>query len=180
MKIVTLLAVISVIALPGCVMGPRDNVGFSSVEHIDALAGVYQNVGESDPSNPPHRKVYLSQVIWPRDPSLDHSAIVTIRIVAVSNTVLQVTALEEHVTRREDTFIEGKDFSIRNGRVHLHYSVEGPGDNVFGVAVEHFEIGLDQKRDGKYRSTGVGAGIVLLIPFVLAAAEDVRFPRISE
>ena len=51
----------------------------------------------------------------------------------------------------------------------------GSGDPLVGPRYESYEIGLDAKGDGKYRSQGVGAGLsFLFFPVVISETQEVR------
>jgi len=83
------------------------------------------------------------------------------------------------------TYVRGSHFDFSQGRLRLrratrtHLPVE-TGDAFLGVESESVELGLDLRRDGKYQSTLVGAGLAYILPIALKASTEVRFRRVGE
>lgn len=109
-----------------------------------------------------------------------------IEVRAIDERTLVVKALAKNAVIREDSFVEGKDFSLSSGRIKLkrqvHLSLAYPSGNPFiGPAYEEEELGLDEKGQGKYRQKAGFAGTAfLIIPVVGSGTDDTRFVKISE
>lgn len=158
---------------------------FHSMTLVDlrSLEGVYRNIGDADPksipANCPDCRLRLSMIIWPGDKMLDHSSIDAIEVRISKSDTLIVKALSFGKVITESLFIEGKDFTIRAGRIHIKTTV-GLAAPVIGPGYQTIEIGLDSEGNGKYRDSSGAAGLVgFLIPIGVVGTEDVRFPRIS-
>jgi len=172
-----------VICLSGCVTsGPKNNVGFEKIEKIADLEGVYRNRAEGESSR---SRVYLSPIIWPDD-KLDHETIKSIEVRVLSDNELYVKAHGTKNVVKESVFVEGKDFTISNGRIQSHTGIiptigfpQGIPFMMVGYGNE--ELGIDEHGNGKYRNSGAIAGTAFLyIPFVGGGHDDYRFVRIGD
>lgn len=174
------------VALAGCWHRPPDDAGFGEVRDLNDLEGVYRNVPEEAPggANPayPHR---LSRILWPSDKGLDHLAIETVDVRKADARTLRVRALTpEGAVVKEGTYVEGRDFALRKGRLVL---VDRPGiagfkagEPIIGVYVEGAQIGLDERGQGKYRTGFAVAGLVFsFFPMVYSDTEDMRFIKVA-
>jgi hypothetical protein len=168
----------------GCVFisAPKDDVGFSKVRGIHSLEGCYQNQGEGK-NNSPSR--YLSSVIWPES-KLNHSDIKLIRVVAINDKTLKVTAESLGTIVLESLFVEGKDFNVNSKKIRAKgepmISLAYPAGNVFiGVAYASQALGIDERGDAKLQETGTFAGTVfIVIPFAGHTQDSFRFRRVDE
>ena len=173
-----------------CVLGascvlftaPKNDVEFAIVKNISALAGTYQNKGETGGNVPP---IYLSSILWP-DKKLDHRAIETIRVKVASEKSLLVSALSGGQIVKEDAFVEGKDFRLISGQIQVANEIKTswayPAGNPFiGIMYGNRILGLDERGDGKLRSTEALAGTAfLVIPVAGGSRDNVRFPRVTD
>ncbi|HXV22233.1 MAG TPA: hypothetical protein VD811_14705 [Desulfuromonadales bacterium] len=171
------------ILVSGCIFhsAPPDNVGFLSVESLRELEGVFRNLGESDAERQP---VYLSSLIW-KSSDIAHSAITAVEVRVPDAESLIVRALRDDKIEKEDIFVRERDFRIRHGRIQLNRQWAllnyGSGDPLVGPRYESYEIGLDAKGDGKYRSHGAGAGLIFLFfPVAISDTQEVRFIRLEQ
>jgi hypothetical protein len=165
----------AVIQLSACAFGPPNNSGFGNIQGIADLEGMYRNLGEGGISS---EKTYLSQVIWPDHHN--HALITSVEVRVSGENALRVTALRDNLRIRESTFVEGEDFSLHSGRIHLKTDFDVANDNIIGAGVSIIDLGIDKQGHGKYRTSGAAAGIALVIPFVAVITEDVRFPKIGK
>lgn len=168
--------------LNGCIFrsAPPENVGFQPVENLKEFEGIFQNLGERNPKDQP---VYLSYLIW-KSRDVPHSAITTIEVKVPDADTLIVRAFRDDQIEKEDTLIRERDFKIRDGRILLNRQWAllnyGADDPTVGPRYEIYEIGLDAKGDGKYRSHAAFAGLVfLLIPVAFSDTDEVRFVRLE-
>ena len=168
----------------GCVFisAPKDNVGFSRVKGIHSLEGCYQNQGEGENVNLPR---FLSAIIWPES-KLNHREIELIRVVAIDDRTLKVTAESRETITQESLFVEGKDFHVSSGQIKVKsepiISLAYPAGNVFiGVAYASQVIGIDDRGDGKLKETTTLAGTAfIVIPLAGHGRDSFRFKRIDE
>jgi len=171
------------VAVAGCITsGPQNNVGFGRIEKLNALEGVYKNLGEGAQGAKP---VWLSTIIWPAALELDDSSITAIEVRAISDTTIVVKALKANDVLKEATFVEGKDFELSSGRIRLMhrtgFSGATGGNPYLGPYYESTELGLDQHGHGKYREVRAAAGLAfLIVPLVGSVRDDVRFVRIEK
>jgi hypothetical protein len=171
--------------LSGCfATGPSNNLPFNDSANLKSLEGVYQNVGETDPksipANCPDCRRRLSEIIWPGDKSLDNKTIDAIEVRNTEEETLTVKALEKGKVKRENLFVNGRDFTFKSGRIHLKTKVF-LADPVIGPGWQTIEIGLDSNDNGKYREGGGAAGLgFFVIPVAVSGTDDIRFVRISK
>ena len=169
--------------ISGCISsGPANNVGFSQIEGIEDLEGIYRNLGEASPGSGPF---YLSKIIWPKDEELDHKNIENIEVRKITSEALTVKAITNGAVKKETIYVKGKDFKISGGRISLNVGggiagLKG-GEPLVGPYYESAELGLDSSGHGKYRQNFATAGLVyLFLPIAIGGNEDVRFVRFKE
>lgn len=166
--------------------GPVNNSDFGRVQRIEQFEGTYQNAGEGgtlyggSPSS-----FFLSRVIWPNDNELEHYAIDLIEVRKGNDNALVVKAITGGIVVKESTFIEGKDFVFKDGRIRLirRFGIMGSqkGDVMVGPYYHAKELGIDISGQGKFRETFRTAGLAfLLIPMAFGGDEDIRFVRIKD
>lgn len=165
--------------------GPADNVGFKGASGIESLVGTYRNLGEgmAGQYSVKHSK-YLSEIIWPGEAEWWHSSIKEVVVQKASERSLRVAAIKDNTESKSISFEEGKDFTIRNGRVKLKLDVGAAGSFQEGAALVHYEtieLGVDKNDDGKYRqSTGIIGVFFLVLPLFGESHEDIRFVRLDK
>ena len=169
--------VLALALVTGCFTGPSDNAGFGSIQDLAQLDGVYRNLGDS---GNPQARVLLSEIIWPEDTSLPHKSIDAIEVREIAAGTLIVNALRRGVVIKEDTFVEGVNFTLQSGRIRLKHGMSFPNDNIAGAAYTQIDMGIDKRGQGKYRESGAFIGVALLIPVALAGSSDVRFERLHD
>jgi hypothetical protein len=173
-----LVILFSIATLTACLStGPINNKKFGNIKEISDLNGKYINRGDSGTKGPP---IYLSRIIWPKDARLDHESIKIIVVTTTSNAQLLIKAMQDNSIAKEQIFTEGKDFTIKSGRIHLLREIGGVSNNFAGVTYTSIDLGLDTSGHGKYRTGEAFVGIALLIPFVAHDTTDVRFSKIEE
>jgi hypothetical protein len=168
--------------LSACIFhsAPPDNVEFQPVESLKDFEGVFRNLGERGPGEKP---VYLSYLIW-NSREIPHHTITTIEVRVPDADSLIVRALRNGQVEKEDTFIRERDFKIRNGRIQLGRQWAllnyGGDDPTVGPRYEIYEMGLDAKGDGKYRSRASFAGLIfMLFPAAISSSDEVRFIKLE-
>lgn len=176
-------ALLLAIAVIGCAT-PRspDSAGFGSIHSINDLAGVYQNLGEGVPEKRRFR-FYLSRIIWPNDERIHHEAVVSVEVRVTDRNTLSVRAHTKDGIAKEDTFVAGKDFELRSGRIYMKQKMAVPGAQVpvAGLEYESAVLGLDTQGEGKYQTNFAIAGLAfMLIPVAYGESYEVRFVRISK
>jgi hypothetical protein len=179
------LSLLACILVAGCSFhsAPADNAEFRQATTLKEFTGRFTNRGEVDGGRT--AAIYLSALIWPQESTLAHGSITTVEVRAESEDILLVRALREDAVARESRFILGKDFQLREGRIHLRSDWallnEGAGDPLVGPRYSRTELGLDLRGDAKYRAKGAAAGLIfLLFPVALSLSEEVRFVRVEE
>ncbi len=178
----TLLAMIMLTLVAGCIFGRSDYADFDAARRLTDFEGTYQNRGQ--PSRFHATRVqFLSAILWPKD-NVEHAQVETIEVRAINADSLVVRALSERGVEKESTFVEGKDFTLVDGQIRLKDEVRvagtRAGDPFVGPIYEHVALGIDRQGQGKYRQDGAGAGLVfMLLPFVYTDREDIRFLRIE-
>lgn len=182
MRTTLLIVVVGLTLLGGCIVSksPSDSQPFSNVRSGRELEGTYNNIGEVGFGS---RPVLLSAVIWPAS-DVPHKDITEVKLVAVTDSIIQVKGVSGGQVLKESTFVEGKDFQIANGRITIRRSagVAGfkSGDPIFGPYYESVELGLDESGQGKFQSRfGVAGLVFLILPMAIGGSEDVRFVRLS-
>ena len=180
MKCFVLGLALAALLLQGCIStGPPGNAHFADINNVEQLAGVYRNLGEQRKDAPP---VYLSAQIWPE--RKDHSAITTIEVEALDSKTLLVKAHGKDGVVKEETFVAGKDFEIRDGRVRLKEAVGFAGlietqAHAMGPTYERDEIGVDRRGHGKLSKRTGFVGLFMMVPVAFGVREDVRFRRVD-
>ena len=167
----------------GCMStAPVDNAPFSKITSIDQLEGTYKNKGDSGPGNT--YNIYLSQIIWPSEKSVVDKDISLIKVKKISDTSLKVSAIHDGAVVKSAIFTRGKDFKIGNGVIVItnKIAIAGfkSGEPMLGVYTESRQLGIDEKGQGKYHSSGAAAGLAyLFLPIALVDSTDVRFYRVK-
>lgn len=169
--------VLALAPVTGCFTGPSDNAGFGNIQDLAQLDGTYRNLGDS---GNPQARVYLSEIIWPEDTSLPHKSIGAIEVRETAAGTLTVKALRRGTVIKEDTFVEGVNFTLQSGRILLKRGMSFPNDNIAGAAYTQIDIGIDARGQGKYRESGAFIGVGLLIPVAIMGSSDVRFERLHD
>lgn len=176
-----LAAVLLTLILSSCVLNsaPKDNVAFGDVSSLQQLQGNYQNAGIGGGA----AVTYLSAIIWP-DPKLDHKGIDRVLVTARNTNTLLVQAYSANSVVKEGVFVEGKDFHLANGRLHLKRDVSilgfRAGEPILGAGYENVEIGLDGSGQGKYQQDFAVAGLVFaLFPAAFVGSSEVRFVKLQ-
>jgi len=159
-----------------------DSAFFSSLDTIRGLAGVYRNLGEGGRGASP---VYLSALIWPQEPDMDHAAVAFIEVSVPAKNTLAVKALRGDGVEKEGLFVEGRDFELRAGRIRLKHELGIAGfradEPLLGPYYENREIGLDTGGHGRYKqSFGVAGLVFLIVPVAMAGSDEVRFIRVGD
>lgn len=164
-------------ALSGCASYPPDNVDFTHVKDLDEFCGTYRNAGQT--ANACY-KMYLSYFFWFDIKPEEHKHIESVKISRKGDGAILVSAIENGNVTHEKTFVEGKDFELASdGTIKLRgfFGVPVP---VVGVAYKSEYVGIDLRRDGKYKSRTTLAGLVaLLIPLAWTGTDEVRFERLD-
>jgi len=172
------------LTLTGCWARPVNDVGFGEVTRLSDLEGVYRNVGERAPGFK-YPVYYLSALIWPGDEALDHAAIDVVEVRQAGEKTLHVSGVRADGTPiQEGVFVEGRDFTMRDGRIVLVHrpGIAGfhDGDPVLGLYVEGKQLGVDKRGAGKYRERVAVAGLVFaFLPVAVLVTEDIRFEKIA-
>jgi hypothetical protein len=173
--------VVSLSACGGGFYEPPNNVDFSRIEKLSELDGVYRNLGEGAEGR---KAVFLSALIWSKAEGIEHSSISSVEVKAIKKDTVLIKAYGKEGIVKEDTFVEGKDFNIKSGRVYLkqYFRIPtGAGVPFLGVDYESVEIGLDRRGSGKYSTTSGAAGLIyLVVPFAVHIRDEVRFVRVQE
>ena len=177
------MSLIVVGLLGGCFASrPQGHVGFAKAKRLGELSGTYRNLGEGDPKETA-TKHYLSEIIWPGlfDPD---SSIATIEVRVSGDTGLAMRALgDSGLAVKEQTFVAGKDFQFRSGRLRIYARSSVPSAESGGLFYVHetMELGIDQKGQGKQKRTeSVIGAAYLVLPIALRSTTEVRFVRIGD
>jgi hypothetical protein len=172
------LLVISLI-LSGCTThsAPKDNLDFSGITTAEQFAGLYKNQGEP--------KGYLSFHVFraEKSKSLPHKDIQLIQVL-VSDETFYVNAIKDNCILYSETFILGRDFNIREGKIIVNSDFDaltrGRGDVLVGPSYEVLELGIDKEGHGKSKNSITAAGLVFLfMPIALHGLDETRFQRIE-
>ncbi len=174
-KIINFFIVILFASLAGCSSAPINNKDFGNITKISDLNGTYLNKGDTGNNV----KIYLSRIVWPNDKTLKHESINSIIVKAINSTQLQVSAIQNQSTIKEQIFTKEIEFNIDSGRINLNRKIEMVNDNMAGLGYQNTVLGIDTLGNGKYVNSGAFVGIALLIPLAVYATEDVRFLRIK-
>jgi len=174
---------IFIIFLSGCFSyAPSDNYPFAKIKRLKQLNGIYQNRGidEKDHlSTPNTKRYYLSKIIWVKDEKMNHKAIDIIQIKTISDNKLSIKALNNNRIVKEKIFLQGTDFSLSSGKIQLANSWGVPLP-IVGVGHVNNKLGLDQRKNGKYKKETMVCGLfALLLPMFFKITEEIRFQRIN-
>jgi hypothetical protein len=181
-KIITFpLIAILILFMSGCVsFVPPDNSPFAVIHEIKDLDGTYYNAGIGRPSDAPNARVpCLSQIIWRNDKEINHKEISSIQVKAIDEKSLSIKAIGKNGIIKEDIFQMDKDFSLSTGRIPFN-SIWGVPLPIVGIGYQSSEIGIDQRKDGKYKESTTVIGLfALLIPLFISGSEEFRYGRIN-
>lgn len=171
-------AIMTACALSGCSSCPPDNVGFAQVKDLNEFCGTYRNAGQTGNAQ---YKVYLSYFFWSDIKPEEHKRIESVKISRKTDGAILVSGIENGNVTHERTFVEGKDFDLdSDGTIKIRgfFGVPLP---VVGIAYKSEYIGIDLRKDGKYKSRTTLAGLVaLLIPLAWTGTDEVRFKRLDD
>ncbi len=165
-----------------CATVPSNNVDFATIESVYDLEGSYRNQGEQKAGE--YLPVMLSAVIWPKESTLKHKEIKLIKVRALDSTSIVVSAISENKIEKEETFIEGKHFTLTKGRIRLRHGFGLHGataeDPLAGPYYGSVELGIDQKGQGKLMTKEVTVGLIyFIIPIGYAGSDEIRFRRVE-
>lgn len=170
------------LSLSACITyGPEDSPAFAEVHDLHQLVGSYRNLGDPLADS---RPVYLSGILWPGETSLEHKKIDRIDVQTAGDRTLSVKAFRGEHLEKEGTYVLGRNFDLREGKIILK---RGPGvvglkagEPMLGLYHESVELGLDISGQGKYSQNVAAAGLgYLIVPIAIAGREDVRFERLK-
>lgn len=168
--------------LSGCSFNDTDaNRPFQTSTPLKALAGTYQNLGQSGRQT--QHATYLSQFIW-TDRDFQHQAVERIEVLVIDEHILQVSALGASGVIKTDRFIRGQHFNVQDGllQIRAKAGVAGvrSGEPVVGVYSGKTSVGLDAEGHGKLRIESAVVGLAMaLIPVAVGSQEDFRFVRLK-
>ncbi len=177
------LFLILMLFVSGCsyYTGPAEKVQTIENIRIEDLTGLYINAG--DPSG------YLSQFIWGEDrlhanvirSDIEHHQITMIQVLATGNNV-DIEAVYNGCVAHHNTYIQGKDFEINNGKILLHTEnhllSRGGDDPLLGPSSQKVFLMLDINGNGIYRDESFAAGLVyLIIPVAVSNLSEIRFKK---
>lgn len=154
------------LVLGGCASStvPRDDTGFSRSPGLDAFQGCYKNCSNTTDGS---AAVCLSTVIWPGEFAVGNRP-EAVHIRKEGDDTLVASALAGGKVIKRSTFVAGKDFQFRDGRIELGKKYLGsaatePGNPFIGVATEQTVLGLDREGQGRILTTSAFAGTAFLI-----------------
>lgn len=181
---VKILYIAVVFIITGCVTkrGPINNSDFESTITLADLQGIYRNKGDTGDTG---YDIYLSKIIWPSDEELNHEHIDFVNVKILNDSTITVIALSGGKAVKMGQFLLEKDFSFKNGKITLNREggVAGfkTGEPLLGLYHGNATLGLDNKRQGKFRSSSGAVGMAyLVVPMAMKVQQDVRFERIEQ
>ena len=170
--IALLLLSLSIVACGG-VTGAPEHPRFASASGLGDFEGAFENLGEGSRGGSPD---YLSRTLWPDDGALDHEWVLSIEIVSGGPGALSFRAKGTEGVVKEETFVEGRNLELRDGRIVLGKGAMLPlYPPVVGVGYERIELRLGAGGEllRVYDAAFIG------FPFPLAFDDVVRFARLS-
>jgi len=144
---------------------------------LSGFTGCYENQSTPLKPGPNH---YLSQIIWP-DRSLTHTAIEAIKVSALDDRTLQVTAYAKKHAVLNQTFTVGEDFQFEAGQIVLPSrttvsTAREPGNPLIGTVQTRVRLGVEETGRGYTRETTTVVGTAyLFIPVAGQVSETIRF-----
>ncbi|MHB1214070.1 MAG: hypothetical protein ACYCY9_03690 [Thiobacillus sp.] len=168
--------------LCGCISTkPNNDLGFTETASLASLDGCYNNRGETGKGA---AKRFLSAAIWPSI-GLVHKDVEAVQVSLTGSDTVRVTAFAGRRIIRQETFVEGKDFTFRSGQITVSRafgSAGGGAGNVFiGAGVETTTLGVDTAGNGRWVESAKFAGAAFLIIPVAGSVNDAtRFNRATE
>ncbi|MCP4163041.1 MAG: hypothetical protein GY760_23520 [Deltaproteobacteria bacterium] len=173
------LILIITISLSSCISfsKPGKTLDFASVETVYEIDGLYKNKGIP-------RGFHLSELLWrwTLNTAPIHDEIELIEIVSDDEKLI-VKAIKNSSVLYQKEYLEGQDFKIKNGKIHLYAfkMKRRPDDKTVGPSFQRELLGLDIKGNIKYESQMFGLVLVKsLIPVFAADFSEERFEKISE
>jgi len=163
---------------------PVGNTDFIVIKNLQELDGVYKGISDASIGKS-GGKIWesLGKFLWPDDRTL-HINIARVEIRAQEDKKLLVKAFDyDGKECKQQVFVIGQDFDFSDGRIKFrrgNLMLQDNEDPLLGPDVKMFEIGIDQKRNGKVRISYTGAGVVIFIPIAIHQTTELRFQRISD
>jgi len=161
---------------------PKVNLAFEQISRLSELEGIYKNAGE--PSG------LLSYIFWPKlyegiGAKFRHNDIEFIEVTLQDKGTFLVKGIVNGCSRIEKTFILGKDFELKDGRIivpsKINYLSRGKGDMLIGPSTQDVTLGLDTEKQGKVKTSANYAGLLFaFIPVAVDETIETRFNRVSE
>ena len=174
--------IISAALLCGCISTkPRNDLGVTRVTSLASFDGCYENRGETGAGASPR---FLSGSIW-SNVDLTHKDIEAVQVSAIGSNTVRVTAFSAHQIVRQDTFVEGKDFTFRSGQITISRAFRSaatePGSVFIGAGVGATTLGVDAAGNGRSVESATFAGTAfLVIPIAGSVNDTARFNRTTE
>ena len=183
MKLLSMLFLLAALmSMTGCASYvPPDNVDFAVVNDIGDFCGTYANQGIGEKSDAPNKRIiYLSSLFWPALDNKQNALISKVEISRFDGNSVFVRAIGANGVEKEAAFVRGRDFDLENGRICLSRQWGLPSP-IVGIGYKTSYIGLDVRKDGKYKERTSAAGLLaLLIPFAASVSGEVRFERLAD
>lgn len=173
---------ISAALLCGCISTkPSNDLGFTRATSLAAFDGCYENRGETGKGAGPR---FLSRTIWPKA-DLAHKDIEAIQVSVIGNDAVRVTAYAAHQVVRQDTFVEGKDFTFRSGQITISHAFGSaatePGNPFIGAGIGSTTLGVDAAGNGRSMESATFAGTAfLVVPIAGSVNDTARFNRSTD
>ena len=170
-----------IMIMTGCASyTPPNNVEFAVVDNIGDFCGTYKNQGISEKDDAPNRQIfYLSALIWNTPYMKSDASITMVTINRLDENSLTIKAIGKNGVEKEKIFVRGKDFELENGRIFLK-SGWGVPLPIVGIGYKSSYLGLDLRKNGKFKERTTVAGLLALIfPIALSVSGEVRFERIE-
>lgn len=178
-----LLLLLSACVISDSGFAPVDNTDFIVIKKLNELDWIYNSISDASFGRS-GGKIWegLGKFLWPNDRTL-HINIARVEIRAQKNNKLLVKAFDyDGKERKQQVFIDGHDFDFSDGRIKFHRGnlmLQDHEDPLLGPDVKMFEIGLDQKRNGKVKINYSGTGLFMFIPVAIHQTTELRFKRVS-
>ena len=179
------LVVSLALLLSGCVsFRDTDVVPFEENAKLEDFVGDYQNwtIPERPGAGPS-----ISDAIWHGDRDLRNERVRSIEVRLAGPKTLRVRALgADGQEMKSGVFVEGKDFTIRGGQVHMYSETESgamgfyPMGPMAMVAHRSVSLGIVRGGDAQQVTTTTGAGIFLIVPYGGSSGLGTRFARIRK
>lgn len=173
MRLTFLVVINAALACGGCMTTkPPNDLGYADVPTLAAFAGCYKNAAEDAKGSGSH---FLSRTIWPNE-KLSHEKLEAIRVRFVEGGTLHFSAISAGQVVQEETFVEGRDFSFRSGRITMSRFIGSaatePGNPFIGMGFETQTLGVDAFGNGRRENSVAFAGTVFLVIPIAASVKD--------